>query len=74
MTLCQTKPKENTAIHSEVNFENMKPISKLPCQEVTDFYSSKTAIFPDSFEVSCDLYPAVSKYKQNCDTEFISRI
>lgn len=71
ITLRQTKPKENTTITSEVNFQNIKPISKLLCQEVTDFQSSKTIILPDSFDVSGDFYPTVSEYKKHHDTEFI---
>ena len=71
--LCQTKPRENTTkpSKSEVNLESIEPIFKLPCQEVTEFHSSKTIILPHSFEVSCDLYPSESKYKEHCNTEFI---
>ena len=58
--LCQTKLRENTTkpSKSEVNLEGTKSISKLPCQEVTEFHSSKTIILPHSFEDSCDLYPS----------------
>ena len=73
MTLCQTKPRENATkpSKSEVNLESVESISKLPCQEVTEFHSSKTIILPHSFEVSCDRYPSESKYKEHCNTEFI---
>ena len=60
MTLCQTKPRENATkpSKSEVNLESVESISKLPCQEVTEFHSSKKIILPYSFEVSRDLYPS----------------
>ena len=71
--LCQTKLRENTTKpnKSGVNLESIESIFKLPCQEVTEFHSSKTIILPHSFEVSCDRYPSESKYKEHCNTEFI---
>ena len=73
MILCQTKPRKNTTkpSKSEVNLESIESISKLRCQEVTEFHSSKTIIFPHSFEFSRNLYPPESKYKEHCNTEFI---
>ena len=60
MTLCHTKLKENSTkpSKSEVNLESVESIFKLPCQEVTEFHSSKTTILSYSFEVSRDLYPS----------------
>ena len=73
MILCQIKARENTTKRdkSEVNLESIESISKLPCQEVTEFHSSKTIITPHSFKVSRDLYPSESKYKGHCNTDII---
>ena len=73
MILCQTKPNESSTkpSKSEFNLKSIESISKLPCQEVTEFNSSKTIICPHSFEVSRDLYPSGSKNKEHCNTEFI---
>ena len=70
MILCQTKPRENTIKPSknEVNLGSIESISKLLCEEVTEFHSSKTIILSRSFEVSRDLYPSESKYKEYCNT------
>ena len=66
------KPRENTTKPSKSEvFESIESISKLWCQEVTEFHSSKTIILPHSFQVSHDLFPSESKYKEYCNTEFI---
>ena len=56
---------------SSIDLASMQCISKLPCQEIKQFYSSKRLPLPESFTVEEELFHAKEISDLNEEKEFI---
>ena len=55
--------KESKPLSSEVNLQNVKTLSKLPCQELVPFSTDKTLTAPETFAVQAETYNSQEKQK-----------
>ena len=61
-----SKPTKNA-----VDLKSVKTLSKLSCQEITLYYSSKSLIIPESFKVDTELFSSPSNREHHDTIEFI---